>query len=308
MTGERITMVDLAAAIVDAPSDAAYFANDVAVGEDGTAYVTDIRMGLIYHVDTNYEASVLHRFDDFGPNGIVYHSFGISPGGGRRSPLEGAARRPGWSHPGDTPGGGARAYGPQPGSSPGALPRPILLRNASRYQLFPCYTFSVPALKVSRRAPRHLAVAQVFDNASDTRSPGCFHLRQHESTEGYAMVLQRRWSGLGRCLGGLCIASLLAGAPFVAWAGQTEPPAEVQIRPRGDTGNDVHTGQIFRVDVLVPASWDPDDTVTVRLRSRRRGVPETTVTLFREETVGGRVRYLSNELSFGDGVQRKGRS
>ena len=28
---------------------------------------------------------------------------------GRRSPLEGAARRPDWSHPGDAPGGGARA-------------------------------------------------------------------------------------------------------------------------------------------------------------------------------------------------------
>ena len=82
-TGERVAMVDLAAAIVDAPSDAAYFANDVAVGEDGTAYVTDTRMGLRYQVDTNYEASVLHRFDDFGPNGIVYHSSGYLLVGGR---------------------------------------------------------------------------------------------------------------------------------------------------------------------------------------------------------------------------------
>ena len=82
-TGERVAIVDLAAAIVDAPSDAAYFTNDVAVGEDGTAYVTDTRMGMIYQVDTNYEASVLHRFDDFGPNGIVYHSSGyLLVGGG----------------------------------------------------------------------------------------------------------------------------------------------------------------------------------------------------------------------------------
>ena len=83
-TGARVTIVDLAAAIVDAPSDAAsYFANDVAVGEDGTAYVTDTRMGMIYQVDTNYAASVLHRFDDFGPNGIVYHASGyLLVGGG----------------------------------------------------------------------------------------------------------------------------------------------------------------------------------------------------------------------------------
>ena len=82
-TGGRVVMVDLAAAIVDTPSDAAYFANDVAVGEDGTAYVTDTRMGMIYQVDTNYEASVLYRFDDFEPNGIVYHSSGyLLVGGG----------------------------------------------------------------------------------------------------------------------------------------------------------------------------------------------------------------------------------
>ena len=73
-TGERIAMVDLAAAIVDAPADAGYFANDVAVADDGTAYVTDTRMSAIYRVGTDYQASVLHRFDDFSPNGIVHHS------------------------------------------------------------------------------------------------------------------------------------------------------------------------------------------------------------------------------------------
>ena len=78
-TGERIAMVDLAATIADAPDDAAYFANDVAVADDGTAYVTDTRMNVLYRVGTDYEAAVLHRFDDAegaGPNGIVYHPSG----------------------------------------------------------------------------------------------------------------------------------------------------------------------------------------------------------------------------------------
>ena len=76
-TGERIAMVDLAA-VVDDPGDAAFFANDVAVADDGVAYVTDTRMNLIYRVDTAYEASVFHRFEDDGPgpNGIVEHPAG----------------------------------------------------------------------------------------------------------------------------------------------------------------------------------------------------------------------------------------
>ena len=75
-TGERIAMVDLAASIANAPGDAVYFANDVTVGDDGTVYVTDMRMNVVYQVDSNYQASVLHRFDGFAPNGIVYHSSG----------------------------------------------------------------------------------------------------------------------------------------------------------------------------------------------------------------------------------------
>ena len=77
-TGERIAMVDLAAAVEDAGENAAFFANDVAVADDGTAYVTDTRMNLIYRVDTDYAASVFHRFDDggAGPNGIVEHPAG----------------------------------------------------------------------------------------------------------------------------------------------------------------------------------------------------------------------------------------
>lgn len=78
-TGERLAMVDLAAAIADAPADAAYFANDVAVGDDGTAYVTDSRMNVVYRVTPGYEASVLHRFqpvEGLGLNGIVFHPSG----------------------------------------------------------------------------------------------------------------------------------------------------------------------------------------------------------------------------------------
>ena len=78
-TGARIAMVDLAATLTDAPADAVYFANDVAVGDDGTTYVTDTRMSVIYRVDTDYNASVLYRFEpmeNLGLNGIVSHESG----------------------------------------------------------------------------------------------------------------------------------------------------------------------------------------------------------------------------------------
>ncbi len=75
-TGERISMVDLAASVEDPGDDAAFFANDAAVADDGTIYVTDTRMGLVYAVDGDYEPSVLHRFDGFAPNGIVHHAEG----------------------------------------------------------------------------------------------------------------------------------------------------------------------------------------------------------------------------------------
>jgi hypothetical protein len=72
-------MVDLAAAVTTPPAGAVYFANDVAVGDDGTAYVTDTRMNVVYRVSPDYQASVLHRFEPaqgLGLNGIVYHSSG----------------------------------------------------------------------------------------------------------------------------------------------------------------------------------------------------------------------------------------
>lgn len=78
-TGDRIAMVDLAATIANPPADAAYFANDVAGGADGTAYVTDTRMNVIYRVDTDYRASVFYQFravEGLGLNGIVVHPEG----------------------------------------------------------------------------------------------------------------------------------------------------------------------------------------------------------------------------------------
>jgi sugar lactone lactonase YvrE len=75
-------MVDLAATIEAPGDDAAFFANDVAVGPDGTAYVTDTRMNAIYRVSPGYEASLLRRFDGFSPNGIVYHPDGYLLAGG----------------------------------------------------------------------------------------------------------------------------------------------------------------------------------------------------------------------------------
>lgn len=75
-TGERLAMVDLAATIANAPADMTHFANDVAVGDDGVAYVTDSPAAIVYRVTPDYQASVLHRFDGFRPNGIVYHPSG----------------------------------------------------------------------------------------------------------------------------------------------------------------------------------------------------------------------------------------
>lgn len=79
-TGERIAMVDLGAE-VDEPTDPpAFFANDVAVDDDGNVYVTDTRQNVVYLVDEDYDASVLHAFTSLGEdalNGIVYHPAGF---------------------------------------------------------------------------------------------------------------------------------------------------------------------------------------------------------------------------------------
>lgn len=104
-TGERIAMIDLAAT-VDAGDDAAHFANDVAVTDDGAAYVTDTRMNVVYRVGADQSAGVFHRFDDGGPgpNGIVHHP------GGYLLVARGAAL---WKVPLDDPGAAAEVMLPE---------------------------------------------------------------------------------------------------------------------------------------------------------------------------------------------------
>jgi hypothetical protein len=79
-TGERLAMVDLGPVIRNPTEPAAYFANDLTVDNDGNIYVTDTRQNVVYRVDGDYDADVLHRFTDLGQdvalNGIVFH-----PGG-----------------------------------------------------------------------------------------------------------------------------------------------------------------------------------------------------------------------------------
>lgn len=77
-TGERLAMADLAAEL-DAGDDAAFFANDVAVADDGTAFITDTRQNVVYRVDTDYEPSVHYAFsgvDGMTLNGIEWHPDG----------------------------------------------------------------------------------------------------------------------------------------------------------------------------------------------------------------------------------------
>jgi hypothetical protein len=79
-SGKRLAMVDLAAV---GPSDAkSHFANDVAVGPDGSAYVTDTMARVIYKVTPQYVASVFVPSAAFGSaqqfalNGIALHPTG----------------------------------------------------------------------------------------------------------------------------------------------------------------------------------------------------------------------------------------
>ncbi|MGE4055105.1 MAG: hypothetical protein AB7F99_09920 [Vicinamibacterales bacterium] len=78
-TGQQLAMVDLSTAIPNAPADATYFANDVAVADDGTAYVTDTMRAAIYRVTPDYQVTLFHQFpptEGLALNGIVYHSSG----------------------------------------------------------------------------------------------------------------------------------------------------------------------------------------------------------------------------------------
>jgi sugar lactone lactonase YvrE len=70
-TGKLIKYVDLAKDM-----EGGHFCNDIAIGKDGTAYITDSFSPVVYKVDTDYNASVLVKDEAFtGPafnlNGIV---------------------------------------------------------------------------------------------------------------------------------------------------------------------------------------------------------------------------------------------
>ena len=78
-TGAKVAMVDLAAADTGAAKDAKHFANDVAVGSDGSAYITDTQTNVVYRVGPDNVASVLYRFpatEGLALNGIVFHPSG----------------------------------------------------------------------------------------------------------------------------------------------------------------------------------------------------------------------------------------
>ena len=77
-TGERLAMVDLDAEL-NAGDDAAFFANDVAVADDGTVFITDTRQNVVYRVDMDYNAGVHYAFDaieGLALNGIEWHPDG----------------------------------------------------------------------------------------------------------------------------------------------------------------------------------------------------------------------------------------
>jgi sugar lactone lactonase YvrE len=76
-SGERLHYADLNGLVPEAK----HFANDVAVDEDGNAYVTDSLAPVIYRVTPEGDASILLEddgllIDGFGGNGIVVHPDG----------------------------------------------------------------------------------------------------------------------------------------------------------------------------------------------------------------------------------------
>lgn len=78
-TGEQLELIDFAS-VLDNP---ARFANGITFDDDGNVYVTDTGAGVIYKVDSSYEASVFAEHESFAPvqagptasglNGVVYH-------------------------------------------------------------------------------------------------------------------------------------------------------------------------------------------------------------------------------------------
>lgn len=87
-SGERLLMVDLGGL----RPEGRHFANDVTVGPDGTAYVTDSFTPVIYQVSPEGQVSVLVEdarlgAEGFGLNGIDYHPDGylLAAVAGRRT-------------------------------------------------------------------------------------------------------------------------------------------------------------------------------------------------------------------------------
>jgi sugar lactone lactonase YvrE len=77
-SGKRIAMIDLAAA---GPKDAkSHFANDVAVGKDGSVYVTNTMARVIYKVDAKNTASVLVP-NSFGAGQVMLNGIEAHPSG-----------------------------------------------------------------------------------------------------------------------------------------------------------------------------------------------------------------------------------
>ena len=75
-TGVLENDINLSSLVPDAP---AYFANDVAVGNNGNAYITDWYAGVVYKVDMEGNASVFWKNETgiaSGSNGIDYHADG----------------------------------------------------------------------------------------------------------------------------------------------------------------------------------------------------------------------------------------
>lgn len=76
-TGERLAYYDLAAL-----SEGQHFANDVALDDEGNAYVTDSFAPMIYKVDTTGKTTIFAQnplfkdADGFNLNGIAYHKGG----------------------------------------------------------------------------------------------------------------------------------------------------------------------------------------------------------------------------------------
>jgi len=77
-TGKRLKSVDLDKL---APAGGEHFCNDIAIDDQGNAYVTDSFSPIIYKVDPSFKASVfatndLFKGKGFGLNGIVHHKDG----------------------------------------------------------------------------------------------------------------------------------------------------------------------------------------------------------------------------------------